>query len=169
MLLHTGSESNMFPLIFFIHLGLNLYILICWRFSLLDKYEVLVAVQCGSQETVPHLVGNANGMRTSRMSQQWALFLSDYFSEDFFWNTFFIGFCIVYFVIIIRLLIKKKTYIFDSLSVAITLCSNCYTFCGCNFRRLMTLWQRCSHLKDTQWHQYLAPPTQLSTKKTKEH
>ena len=72
-------------------------------------------MQCGSQETVPHLVGNANGMRTSRMSQQWALFLSDYFSEDFFWNTFFIGFCIVYFVMIIRLLIKKHTYLIPSL------------------------------------------------------
>ena len=110
----TNCESNMFPLLFFYTFRIiSLYsqFVEVFLFSLLDKYKVLVAVQCGSQETVPHLVGNANGMRTSRMSQQWALFLSDYFSEDFFWNTFFIGFCIVYFVIIIRLLIKKNIHI----------------------------------------------------------
>ena len=30
---------------------------------------------------------------------------------------------------------------FDSLSVLTTLASNCYTFCGCNFCRLVTPWQ----------------------------
>ena len=152
MLLHTGSESNMFPLLFFYTFRIkSLYSHLLKFFSFLFWTNTRSWLRCSADLKRRFHIWLVMPMVCARPE---CLNSELYFCQTISQKTsfeilFFIGFCIVYFVIIIRLLIKK-TYIFDSLSVAITLCSNCYTFCGCNFRRLMTLWQRCSHLKDTQ-------------------